>query len=236
MKKHLKIFSNVVRFSVAFFIGGNAGFLIIALLLYFLGVRNFSQTTGEFISDIAVLPFIIILFKLYTTEKRKELFEKSLTLKRLFFLIPISFGARALLFISIILLLALALVFTGVDINKLIEEGLKYQWEAFDTSVGIVQIFGFLSFVIFGPINEELFSRGVLFNYLKKHYSVRTSIIYSSIIFMFLHIHPGLYLSSFLLGIILAYIYSRWKNIWYSIILHMLINLHPFIITYFFGR
>lgn len=235
MKKHLGIFSKVLWYTVGFFLSATIAYLFIFILVRLFGISEPSQVTGEFITDLAALVLVIFIFKLYTKENKKKLFEKPLNKKRLLLLIPISLAARIFLLISIVLLFGLVVLIAGIDLSSLIDKGLDYQWEAFEKSKGIVQVLGFLSFVLIGPLNEELFNRGVVFNYLKKHYSVRTSIIYSSIVFMFLHFHPGLYLSSFILGVVLTVVYARWKNIWYSVVLHMLINLHPFILTYFFG-
>ncbi len=236
MRNHIGIFFKVLSYAVGYILSATTAYIIVSFILRLFGVLRPTLITGEFITDLAALPIVIVLFKLYTKENRKKLFEVRLSLKRLLLLIPISLAARILLLISIVMLFALVILITGKDMSSLIDQGLDYQWNAFEKSKGIVQYLGFLSFVILGPLNEELFNRGVVFNYLKNHYSVLVSIIYSSVIFMFLHLHPGLYLSSFVLGVVLALVYARWKNIWYSIILHMLINLHPFIITYFFGR
>lgn len=235
MKHHIGIFFKVCWYAVAYFLTATAASLIASFVLSLFGISELSPVTGEFITDLAALPIVILLFKLYTRENRRKLFEGRITIKRLLFLIPVSLAARILLLISILVLFSLVMLIAGMDMTSLIDQGLAYQWEAFEKSTGIVKYLGFLSFVIVGPLNEELFNRGVVFNYLRSHYSVRISIIYSSIIFMLLHLHPGLYVSSFILGIVLAVVYARFKNIWYPVILHMLINLHPFILTYFFG-
>jgi hypothetical protein len=235
MKNHIGIFIKVCGYAVGYFIATSLAYFTVVVILQLLGIPEPSEVTGEFITDLAALPLVIVLFKLNTPENRKQLFEVKLSLKKILLLIPISLFARILLLIAIVLLLTLVVVISGKDLSSLIDQGLDYQWQAFEKTTGIVQYLGFVSFVFLGPLNEELFNRGVVFNYLQKHYSVRASIIYSSVVFMLLHIHPGLYLSSFILGVVLAVVYARWKNIWYSVFLHMLINLHPFILTYFFG-
>lgn len=235
MKKHIGIFFKVLSYAIGFLLSATIAYILILVIMRLFEIPEPSQVVGEFITDLAALPIVILLFKLYSKENRKKLFEKAITLKQMVLLIPISLASRFLLLIGIVLLFGLAVFITGTDLSSLIDEGLAYQWEAFEQSKGIVQALGFLSFVLIGPLNEELFNRGVVFNYLKKHYSVRASIIYSSIVFMFLHFHPGLYLSSFILGVVLTLVYARWKNIWYAVILHMLINLHPFLLTYFLG-
>ncbi len=233
MKKHLGILLRILGYYFLYILLANIGILLVLAILGIFNISNLPSITGEFISDVILLPILILLFRLYKKEKRDELFSKPLEWKKILKLIPISLVARVLLVLAIAVLAVVIMVFFNQDIGELIDSGVDYQWWAFDQGVGIERVFGFLSFVIFGPINEELLNRVVILGYLQKFYSERTSIIYSSIIFALAHLHPGLYISSFILGIVLAWVYIKWKNLWYPIILHMLINLHPFIIAYF---
>ncbi len=233
IKKHTGILFTVLWYYFLYILFANIGILSALLVLNIFGITEISDITGEFISDVILLPILIVLFQLYKKEKREELFKKPLQWKYLLKLIPISLVARLAVVISIALLALALIVILGQDIFELIDSGIEYQWSAFDEGVGLEKLFGFLSFVIFGPINEELLNRAVILEYLRKFYSTKTAIIYSSIIFMLAHWHPGLYLSSLVLGLALAYVYVRWQNLWYAILLHMLINVQPFILEYF---
>lgn len=233
MKKHVSILFRVLGYYAAYIFLANIASIFILFILKQFGISNIPQITGEFISDVLLLPILILVFHLYREEKKEQLFKDPLEWKKLLKLIPLSLVARLLLVVAISVLAVLLIIFFNQDLSEIIDSGVDFQWSIFDQGSEIERIFGFFSFVIFGPINEELLNRAVIFEYLRTHYSLRTSIIYSSTIFMFAHLHPGLYISSFLLGLVLAYVYSKWKNLWYPIILHMLINLHPFILSYF---
>ena len=233
MKKHLGILLRILGYYFLYILLANIGIFFVLVILELFGISNLPNIIGEFISDIILLPILILIFKLYKKERIQQLFSEPLEWQKLLKLIPISLIARILLVIAIAIIAIVLMIFFNQDIGKLIDSGVDYQWLAFDQGKGIERLFGFLSFVIFGPINEELLNRVVILGYLQKCYSDRTSIIYSSIIFALAHLHPGLYISSFLLGLVLAWVYIKWKNLWYPILLHMLINLHPFIIAYF---
>lgn len=233
MKKHIGILVKVLGYYFIYIIAANIGLLLLLLGFHKLGIKELSEISGEFVSDVILLPLLIIIFGLYTLEKRKELFELPISWKNVLKLIPISLIGRILLVLAIGFIGIIIILFLKKDISEIIDSGVQYQWDAFDHGQGIEKLYGFLSFAIFGPLNEELLNRAIIFGYLRKFYSTKVSIIYSSIIFALAHLHPGLYISSFVLGIILALVYTKWKNIWYPIILHILINIQPFILSYF---
>lgn len=233
MKKHVAILLRILGYYAIYILLANVASIGILFILKQFGISNIPQITGEFISDVLLLPILVLVFNLYRKEQQHKLFNEKLEWKKILKLIPISLVARLLLVGTIALLAVLLILIFNQDISEIIDSGVDFQWSSFDKGTQLEQFFGFFSFVIFGPINEEILNRAVILEYLRQHYSLKTSIIYSSIIFMFAHLHPGLYISSFILGLVLAYIYSKWKNLWYPIILHMLINLHPFILSYF---
>ncbi|HRN70242.1 MAG TPA: CPBP family intramembrane metalloprotease [Candidatus Woesebacteria bacterium] len=233
MKQHAGILLRILGYYSLYVLLANIGILVVLVLLEQIGISKLPSITGEFISDVLLLPILIIVFKLYKKEQLHELFQAPLQWKKVLQLFPISIFARFLLVLVIGILAIILVVILNQDLIELINSGVEYQWSLFDESEGIIKLLGFFSFVIFGPINEELLNRVVVLGYLRKFYSEKTSIIYSSIIFALAHVHPGLYLSSFVLGVVLAWIYIKWKNLWYPIILHMLINVQPFILAYF---
>lgn len=95
----------------------------------------------------------------------------------------------------------------------------------------------FVITVFLAAIYEELFFRGILFSYLKKHYSVILAIVYSSIVFGLRHAKNIFYdpnpwyilyqmaYTGLIFWPIMAYIYHKTDNIWICIILHFLHNL-----------
>ena len=91
-----------------------------------------------------------------------------------------------------------------------------------------VQIF---AAAIIAPIMEELLFRGLIYNRLKCKFKIVWSILFSSIIFGVIHGNIVQFIYAFLLGILLAYIYERYKTIWAPIIMHITANFSSIMIT-----
>lgn len=95
-------------------------------------------------------------------------------------------------------------------------------------------IIQFLSVVILAPVVEEAICRGVVFRIISKK-SIILGVIISSVIYALLHIDfqlisdgisvLPLILPYFILGVGFAGVYYRTKNICYSVLMHMMINL-----------
>lgn len=82
----------------------------------------------------------------------------------------------------------------------------------------------FISSGIIGPIYEEILFRYILYNRIKKRFSVRKSIFISSLIFGIMHLQPIKSIYAFILGIFLSFIYERKKNIIAPILVHISAN------------
>ena len=92
---------------------------------------------------------------------------------------------------------------------------------------------------IFGPIIEEIFFRGVMYNAIKAKIGIFWSILITSIFFSFLHTHALEYfLVGFIpiaiLGAFLAYLYEKTGSLIPSITLHILNNVGSVIIVLVF--
>ncbi|MBL7157896.1 MAG: CPBP family intramembrane metalloprotease [Candidatus Omnitrophica bacterium] len=92
---------------------------------------------------------------------------------------------------------------------------------------------------IFGPVIEEIFFRGVLYNALKRKVGIFGGIMITSVLFSFLHTHAMTYfLVGFIpitiLGVVLAYLYERTGSLVPSITLHVLNNLGGVIMVFLF--
>lgn len=91
----------------------------------------------------------------------------------------------------------------------------------------------FLLIVCFiGPIAEELIYRGVLMTTFFKNSPWYGDVLLSAIIFGFIHINFALTPLTFFIyasgGLILALLYRMTKNLYYPIVLHILINITAF--------
>jgi len=83
-------------------------------------------------------------------------------------------------------------------------------------------------------VGEEFIYRGILQSRIMaathdRHFSV----IIASLIFAAMHFQPVNMLSIALLGLVLGYLYSYTKNIWYCVILHFLVNAIQVVQLYF---
>ncbi|UTC77756.1 CPBP family intramembrane metalloprotease [Treponema sp. OMZ 799] len=96
--------------------------------------------------------------------------------------------------------------------------------------------FMLISTVIIGPIFEEIFYRGLLYNKLKEISNDFIAVFISSMFFAFLHI-PGYgfnikMFSLVLDGILLAYCYEKTNNIYVPILIHSINNFFIFLFRY----
>lgn len=96
--------------------------------------------------------------------------------------------------------------------------------------------FMLISTVIIGPVFEEIFYRGLLYNKLKEISNVFIAVFISSMFFAFLHI-PGYgfnikMFSLVLDGILLTYCYEKTDNIYVPILIHSINNFFIFLFRY----
>ncbi|MGQ0606946.1 MAG: lysostaphin resistance A-like protein [Chloroflexota bacterium] len=81
-----------------------------------------------------------------------------------------------------------------------------------------------LAVVILAPIAEEVFFRGVVFNAWMREGGPRWAFIGSSAVFAVIHISVVAVLPIFLLGLALAWIYRRTRNLLAPIAMHAMVN------------
>ena len=72
-------------------------------------------------------------------------------------------------------------------------------------------------------ITEELVFRGFILHGFKK-FGTKKAILFSSLLFALMHMHPARFLFTFVLGILFALLTIRTGTIWYSVLIHFLIN------------
>lgn len=229
MIKHFKHLFHILRDFVLYYLTSGIVLLLVMIIIMAITRVKVGEVTTEFASDLITLIVVVLLFGLYKQNIRTELFKEPLEKKKILKLFVFAVAARIALLIAVTVLLFIGSIFFGNLLETIIDKGIEYQWSSFEGAGRAESVLGFVSFVILGPIQEELFFRGVVFGYLKKHYSSIVSVFYASLVFSLAHFHPGLYFSSFGIGLLLTFVYLRWKNIWYCIILHILFNIQPFI-------
>jgi len=86
--------------------------------------------------------------------------------------------------------------------------------------------------VIFAPIVEEIFFRGFLFQGFRQKYGWVRGGLLSATVFAIGHLDPVSLIPTFILGVLLAYMYHRSNSVWPGIILHFLVNAFGFCSLY----
>jgi membrane protease YdiL (CAAX protease family) len=86
--------------------------------------------------------------------------------------------------------------------------------------------------VIFAPIVEEIFFRGFLFQGFRQQYGWIKGGLLSAAVFAMGHLDPVALIPTFILGLLLAYMYHRSNSVWPGIILHFLVNAFGFCSLY----
>lgn len=89
----------------------------------------------------------------------------------------------------------------------------------------------YLYILVFMPIIEEFMFRKILYNLSKKYYSLKVSVLISSLTFAIYHFNfiQGIY--AFIIGILLAYFYEYNKSIIYTIFFHISLNTFSLLFT-----
>jgi membrane protease YdiL (CAAX protease family) len=82
----------------------------------------------------------------------------------------------------------------------------------------------FLVGVVFAPFVEEIFFRGFLFQGFRQKYGWVSAMLVSSAVFAVAHLDPVALIPTFILGLLLAYLYQRSNSLWPGILLHFLVN------------
>ncbi len=88
-----------------------------------------------------------------------------------------------------------------------------------------VQAFGMILLAgILAPFGEEVFFRGVLYQYLRDKWGVITGVIVSSLLFGLIHLNLAVGITAFLLGILLAVLFEYSRSLWTSVLIHAVNN------------
>jgi len=112
------------------------------------------------------------------------------------------------------------------------ERTIEYQKNILMTSGIIFLVIKIVVLAILPAIAEELIFRGVLLKMINKaSNNVHYAVIVSGIIFAGIHFQPTKLLPMIFLGVVLGYIYTKTKNISYSILFHFIFNLSSILLA-----
>lgn len=190
---------------------GITGFSLFVMLLFIPLMFFLNELIGEPASMLIyyclalIVPVILFHFLKKKSEKtiQYQLLPKSTSL---FF---------ALIFITIAIQHAILTPITSfIPIPESINELFK------DLMLKSKNIYGFLTIAIAAPILEEWLFRGIVLDGLLKRYSPKKAILISSFLFGILHLNPWQFISAFIIGIFIGYVYFHTRNLGYCILIH----------------
>lgn len=139
-------------------------------------------------------------------------------------------------FIKTIVISSASIVFALLISNfqeyifNLVNRELPYDYGIYLSDYKI--FFGLIFYAALPAIFEEIFFRGLIFDKLKLIYSVKNTIIISSILFYLMHLIYGTFISILYvlpLGFFLGYLRNRYNNLIYPIASHFFYNFIVFL-------
>lgn len=217
----------VLKPLIIYYVTYYAAFLLIiflcnAVMEYFGGglqayVAEHGGTLTELVSGVSMFIGVIPLMPLL----RQELsVRRDNTIKSSTILLTVILAMSSSIALNILLSL------TGlVQTSKSYQEVAGHQYSVV-FGVGVI-LFGLIS-----PIAEEIVFRGLVFNRMRRYYSMTAAIIVSGVLFGVYHgnLVQGLYGGC--MGILLSYTYERTKSFFMPCLFHAAANLTVYTLTY----
>ncbi|TES89583.1 MAG: CPBP family intramembrane metalloprotease [Anaerolineales bacterium] len=121
-------------------------------------------------------------------------------------------------------------IIIGFIVQYLMEGGIEsLQYRADLFAVSLDSWYGFLILLVgvgvLAPISEELYFRGLLYNWFRQRTGVGLSVSLSSLLFGIAHFDSiGVAASAFVMGVVIALVYERTKSLWIAIAMHVITN------------
>lgn len=89
---------------------------------------------------------------------------------------------------------------------------------------GVAMLAFLLVVAVAAPIGEELFFRGFVFNVLRHRLNFTSAVWLSAALFALLHISVRNFLPILVIGVLLAWLYTRTGSLWSSVVMHGTFN------------
>ena len=195
--------------------------LINVALLYFAvqGIgTQLAQSAGLILLELAYLAPVLVVFA-YRRINPAAIGFRTFKWSTLGLGCGLVIGAYIIIFIHNSILLMLGIETQGQEIFGVLD--------ALDSPFWFI-----LVGVVFAPIVEEIFFRGFLFQGFRQRYGVVAGGLLSAAIFASAHLSLVVFIPTFLLGCVLAYMYHRTNSVLPGIILHFIINGFGFLVIY----
>jgi len=214
---------DVVKFAIMFYAFGYIFMILqseLAQKITIFNDRNFRFIFSATVMDIAGIVFVLNFVRFVY---RENLTAIGLTVKNFFRNVLYGIGG----YIAAVPLLILTLAVTAViiatfklkpPVQPIVDVLMK------EDNVPVL-IYSSLFASIAGPIMEEIFFRGFMYNACKKRMNVFWSIMITASIFSLLHAHVVGFLPILILGILLAYLYEKTGSLIPSMTVHIIHNL-----------
>jgi membrane protease YdiL (CAAX protease family) len=77
---------------------------------------------------------------------------------------------------------------------------------------------------VLSPFAEEIIFRRLLYTWMRQRFGITIGLLASSAVFAAMHLDPNNFFTHMVLGVVLAFVYEKTRNIWYSIALHITWN------------
>ncbi|MFC1936185.1 lysostaphin resistance A-like protein [Chloroflexota bacterium] len=147
--------------------------------------------------------------------------------------LPLALGAVLLTFV---LLPVRGVV--GMVVQALVEGG----WESLEARQSLISAGGltWYSFLVtlvgvgfLAPVAEEMYFRGLFYNWFRQRLNVFWSVLISSTFFALGHIDSaGVLASAWVMGLALALVYEQTKTMWAPILMHIVTNTFAVLLTF----
>ncbi len=175
------------------------------------------------ISRLIALGLIYILLRRRKVSLKEFGFRKFSLKKALLTLL----ASLALMVIgTIVVMVIVAILYPNIDLEQ-------SQDIVFKNAVNVPQILmAFVALVIIAPVAEESIFRGLLLPAFAKKIGFVGAAIITSIMFGAVHGQLNVAIVTFVLGLLLAWMYKSTNSLWPAIILHSLKNLIAFLLIY----
>lgn len=175
-------------------------------------VRTLIKMSGMILGGLSIYPY-------FKCQKSMEM-KKSLSLK----------GGAALAFIGAVLALGVNYIFVLIGLPQNNEQ---YQQVA-EVQFALPLWLAFLFYGIISPMVEEMVFRGIACSWLGQHMSSAVAVVGSALLFGAFHGNLVQMLYASIMGVVLALVYQKYRNLTAPVLLHASANVTVYFVTYFF--
>ena len=181
--------------------------------LFGIGIDSLTYGIGMIILELLSFGVVIIIGFKKSKQKFNEVFK---------------FNKVSLAHWAAIIIFMIGFIIVSSEIDNVINYFLpmpKFLQNLFETLI-VEQMFA-VSVILVGiipAVTEEMFFRGVLLNGFQRNYSEKKAILISSLIFGIIHLNPWQFVTAFIIGLVMAWVYINTKSILLCIYMHLFNN------------